>query len=72
MAPRPLLPVGAIVLAAVSLGAAAIWTRTPVIPEERVTQRPIQTGTDGYVSSSACQACIQPSTKPGTAPTTVR
>ena len=57
MAPRPLLPVGAIVLAAVSLGAAAIWTRTPVIPEERVTQRPIQTGTDGYVSSSACQAC---------------
>ena len=57
MALRPLLPVAAIALAAVALGAAAVLTRTPVVPEERVTQRPIQTGTDGYVSSDACQAC---------------
>ena len=57
MALRPLLPVAAIALGAVALGAAAVWTRTPVVPEERITHRPIQTGTDGYVSSSACQAC---------------
>ena len=57
MALRPLLPVAAIALGAVALGAAAVWTRTPVVPEERITHRPIQTGTDGYVSSAACKAC---------------
>ena len=57
MALRPLLPVAAIALAAVALGAAAVWTRTPVVPEERVTHRPIQAGADGYVSSAACKAC---------------
>ena len=57
MAVRPVLPVAAIVLAAVALGAAAVWTRTPFVPEERVAHRPIQAAADGYVSSAACKAC---------------
>ena len=57
MALRPLLPVAAIALAAVALGAAAVRTRTPAVPEERVTQRPIQIGAGGYVSSDTCKAC---------------
>ena len=57
MAVRPVMPVAAIVLAAVALGAAAVWTRTPFVPEERVAHRPIQAAADGYVSSAACKAC---------------
>lgn len=57
MAVRQWLPAGAIVLAAVALGAAAVVTRAPIVPEDRVENRPIQVATDGYVSSRTCRAC---------------
>ena len=54
---RRLLPIGAIAAAGLALGAAAVLTRAPASPEERVADRPIQVRTDGFVSSAACKAC---------------
>lgn len=54
---RRLLPIGAIAAAGLALGAAAVLTRAPAPPEERVADRPIQVRTDGFVSSAACKAC---------------
>lgn len=52
-----MVPTGLLVLAALILGVATILTSQPLIPESLVTNRPIQVSTDGFVSSSACQAC---------------
>jgi len=44
---------------AVSLaaGASAVAIRDRVVPETQVSGRPIQIAGDGYVTSTACQAC---------------
>jgi hypothetical protein len=50
-------PIVVLVVASVAIGGAAIVHREPVVPEQRVTQRPIQIEEDGYASSRTCQAC---------------
>jgi hypothetical protein len=40
-----------------ALGVAAFVSLEPSVPERDVTERPIQVEGDGYVSSTACQAC---------------
>ena len=54
---RATLPIVAILLASAALGVTAVVTREPVAAEDRITHRPIQTRTDGFVSSTACKAC---------------
>ena len=51
------LPIVAILLGSAALGVAAVVTRAPVVPEERVVHRPIQVPDDGFVSSKSCKAC---------------
>ena len=50
-------PLIVILLASAALGAAAVVTREPVVPERDITHRPIQIEADGYVSSKTCRAC---------------
>ena len=49
---------GAIVLlCSAALGWSFVAARQPVVPEARITDRPVQIADEGYVSSSRCQAC---------------
>ena len=51
------LPIGTIVLALVALGVATTVTRDTVTLEEDITHRPIETPSDGFVSSKTCKSC---------------
>ncbi|MGH9420003.1 MAG: hypothetical protein ACRD3J_08525, partial [Thermoanaerobaculia bacterium] len=50
-----------LVVVVVACGAAAglfeAGGRTPIVAEQRITYRPVQTPEDGYVSSNTCRAC---------------
>ena len=50
-------PILAILLAAAGLGVAAFVSFKPIVPERDVAARPIQVESEGYVSSTTCQAC---------------
>ncbi len=51
------LPIALLLLAAATLGLAAVVSFSPPVPESRITNRPIEVHADGYVSSETCQAC---------------
>jgi hypothetical protein len=46
-----------ILAASLAAGLSAVAIRDSVVPEPEVAGRPIQVAADGYVTSSACQAC---------------
>tara|TARA_B100001123_G_scaffold383876_3_gene456193 strand:+ start:1620 stop:3545 length:1926 start_codon:yes stop_codon:yes gene_type:complete len=51
------LPLRLIIAATVVLGLVSTLARKPHKPEEQIVNRPVQIQADGFVSSSACQAC---------------